>query len=163
LITMEIKIENTKALINKFRDSGFDSSGKINIVAGEKSLTNGDRLEFVARFILGLTNRVPQIIQENNISVGFLEHPPHKLVIECEGKDARINVLDDRTGESINNAVPKKGIQIKKSELIVEIMIAAYKICIIDRLSGISTHRKTSDQFRDAVSSAEQAIDKAEF
>ncbi len=160
---MEIKTEATKKLIDKFRDSGFDSTGKINIVAGEQSLTKGNRLEFVARFILGLTNKVPRIIQEDDISVEFLEHPPDKLVIECDGKKARINVLDHQTGEPINNSVPKNGIQTEKSELIVGIMIAAYKIRTIDRISGISTHRKTRDQFRDAISSAEQAINKAEF
>ncbi len=160
---MEIKTEDTKKLIDEFRDSGFDSTGKINVVAGEQSLTNGNRLEFVARFILGLTNRVPRIIQENYISIEFLEHPPDKLVIECDGKKARINVLDHQTGEPINNSVPKNGIQTEKSELIMGIMIAAYKIHTIDRMTDLSTHKKTRDQFRGAISSAEQAIDKAEF
>lgn len=160
---MEIKTEDTQLLIEKFRKSGFDLSGDLNITTGGQSLTDGDRSEFIARFIIDLTSNVPDIIHGNDISVEFFDYPPNKLTIEFNKRDARIKILDYQTGEPINDSIPECGLKIGKDELVAEIMIAAYKIRTVDRISSIDSHEPTRHQIDESISSAEQAIDKSEF
>lgn len=154
----KIKTENTNKLVKKIQKSGFDFIGNINIKTYDKSITNGERLEFVALFVIELTRLVPEIVEGNNINIEFLEHPPNQLSIKCGESKVSVNIYEHKTGDPVNKSIPKEGIKIEKSEVLMEIMKTGYKIKIIDHMSNVPFQEKTRQRLHEAISNAEKAI-----